>query len=217
MGSFDAVTGERLLIHRARFGGSPRPDRRRSGVGSPAQALQLTPQTLARPSLAPYERDAWPGLPHDGRAVVHVAGRGDDGSDTRLDRLQDLDDALAIGDERLHPITCTYLRRRLRRRSIHENVAALAQPCREGARLHEAHSAQPAIDTDLVDGGVIGHAFKDGTARGAVETQPAKRVGSDRCRLRDSICASVLYTPLHSTFLVGSGGGRKAGICEIDV
>ena len=132
--------------------------RRRSAFGSPAQALQLAPQALARPALPSDERDRWPGLPNDGWAVVHVAGRGDGGPDTRLDRPQDLDDALAIGDERLDPITRSNLRRRLRRRSIHEDVATVAQPGRERAGLHEAHRAQPAIDPRLVGGEGISHA-----------------------------------------------------------
>jgi hypothetical protein len=42
--------------------------------------------------------------------VVHVTGRGDEGSDTRLDRPHDLDDALATRDEGLHPIACANLR-----------------------------------------------------------------------------------------------------------
>jgi hypothetical protein len=133
-------------------------DRRRSGVGSPAQALQFAPQALARPALPSYERDRWPGLRHDGRAVVHVAGRGDGGPDARLDRPQDLDDALAIGDERLHPVTRSYLRRRLCRQSIHKDVATVAQPGRERAGLHEAHRAQPTINTRLVGGEGSSHA-----------------------------------------------------------
>ena len=36
-------------------------DRRRSGVGSPAQALELAPQALARPALPAHERDRWAG------------------------------------------------------------------------------------------------------------------------------------------------------------
>jgi hypothetical protein len=146
----------------------------RSGVGSPAQALELAPQALARPALPTYEHHPWPGHRHDGRAVVHVAGRGDGGPNTRLDRERDLDDALAIGDERLHPITCTNLRRRLRRRSIHEDVAAVAQPGRERAGLHETHGAQPAIDTRLVSSEGLRHASKDGT--------PRKRVAAVTCR-----------------------------------
>ena len=98
-----------------------------------------------------------PGLAHDGRAVVHVAGRGNCSPDTRLDRPHDLDDSLAIGDERLHPITRANLRRWLRRRSVDEDVAALAQLGRERAGLHEAHRAQPAIDPRLVGSEGIGH------------------------------------------------------------
>ncbi len=103
-----------------------------SGVRAPAHALELAPEALARPALPPYEHDHWPNPRHDRRAVVHKAGRGDGGPDTRLDRPHDLDDALAIGDERFNPIARTYLRRRLRRRSIHEDVAALAQRVASG-------------------------------------------------------------------------------------
>ena len=102
-----------------------------------------------------------PASGHDRRAVVHVAGRGGGGSDPRLDRPHDLDDALAIGDEGLHPIAGANLRRRLRRRPVHEDVAALAQPRRERAGLHEAHRAQPAVDARLVGGAVFGHALLD--------------------------------------------------------
>ncbi len=137
----------------------------RSGARGPAQALQFAPQALAGAALPSDELDRWPGLPRDRRAVVHVAGRGDNRPDTRIDRPHDLDDALTIGDERLDPITRSHLRRRLCRRSIHEDVATVAQPGRERAGLHEAHRAQPAIDTRLVGSEGISHAFKDGTAR----------------------------------------------------
>ena len=105
--------------------------------------------------------------------MVHKAGRGDGGTDTRLDRPDDFDDAPAIGDERFNPIARTYLRRRLRGRSIHEDVAAAAQPRRKRAGLHKAHRAQPAIDTCLVGSTGISHALKDGT-RDVVE---ASRLG----------------------------------------
>ena len=148
-----------------------RPSPRRRGAGSPVvprgqasaplrRRSSSRRQALARPALPTDEHDRWPGLRHDRRAVVHVAGRGDDGPDTRLDRPHDLDDAPAIGDERLHPIARANLRRRLRRRSIHVDVAALAQPGRERAGLHEAHGAQPAIDTRLDGGRGISHASR---------------------------------------------------------
>ncbi len=166
-GSAATMDRRRLLHSREHTQGSDRlhdrrelhPDRRRSGVRSPAQALQLAPQALARTTLPSNEREPWPGLPHDGRAVVHVAGRGYGGPDTRLDRPQDLDDALTIGDEGLYPITSSYLRRRLCRRSIHEDVATVTQPGRERAGLHEAHRAQPAIDARLVGGEGLSHKF----------------------------------------------------------
>ena len=116
--------------------GRPRPP---ALVGGPAQALELAPETLAGPALPAHGRDPWPGLLHDRRAVVDVAGRGNGSPDARLDRPQDLDDALAIRDEGLHPIAGTNLRRWLCRRSVHQDVAALAQPGRERACLHEAH------------------------------------------------------------------------------
>ena len=75
-----------------------------SGVGSSAEALELAPQTLAGPALPTHGQDLRPGVRHDRRAMVHVTGRGDEGSDTRLDRPHDLDDALAIRDEGLDPI-----------------------------------------------------------------------------------------------------------------
>jgi hypothetical protein len=37
-------------------------------------------------------------------------------------------------------------------------VATVAQPARERASLHEAHSAQPAINTRLAGGGGSSHA-----------------------------------------------------------
>ena len=138
--------------------------RSRSGVGGPAQALELAPQALARAPVPTSRRHRWPGHWHDRRAVVDVAGRGDGGPDARLDRQGDLDDALAMCYERLNPIARANLRRRLGRRSIHADVAAVAQPDRKRAGLHEAHRAQPAIDTSLVGDEGISHAFKDGTA-----------------------------------------------------
>src|SRR6187549_4308755 len=116
---------------------SPRASR--SAAASPAQALELAAQALARSALSTYEGDPRRDLWHDGRAVVHVAGRRNGGPDARLDWQHDLDDALALGDERLHPIARPNLRRRLRRRSIHDDMAGLAQPCRERTGLHEAH------------------------------------------------------------------------------
>ena len=145
-----------------------------SGVGSPAQALELAPQALTRTALPTNQPDRGPGLCHNGRAVVHVAGRGDGGPDTRLDRPHDLDDSLAISDARLNPIARANLRRRLRRRSIHDDVAAFAQPGRKRASLHEAHRAQPAIDPCLVGSAGISHAVQDGTGREGVATIGAR-------------------------------------------
>ena len=131
-----------------------------SGVGGPAQALELAPQALARPALPAYEHHRWRGLRYDGRAVVHETGRGDGGPDTRLDRSRHPDDALAIGDERLHPIARANLSRRLCRQSIHVDVAALAQPGRQRAGLDEAHRAQPSIDPRLIGSAGISHASR---------------------------------------------------------
>src|SRR5688500_11265713 len=77
--------------------------RRGSAPGS-AQALEFAPETLARSALSANQRHPLPpDLRDDRRTVVHVAGHGDGGPDARLDRPDDLDDALAIGDERLDP------------------------------------------------------------------------------------------------------------------
>ena len=124
-------------------------------VGTPADALELAPETLAGSALPARGRDVRSDHRHHRRAVVDVAGRGDGGPDPRLDRPHDLDDPLAVRDERLHPIARPDLRRRLRRRSVHKDVAALARPRRQRASLHEAHSAQPAIDARLVDAEVV--------------------------------------------------------------
>ena len=139
-----------------------------SGVACPAQAVKLASETLAGPALPMDDHDLWPGVLHDRRAVVHVAGLGDGGPDTGLDRTHDLDDTRSIRDERLHPIACANPRRRLCRHSVHEDVAALAQPRRQRAGLHEAHRAQPAIDACLVGGAGISHALKDRTGMATI-------------------------------------------------
>ena len=51
-----------------------------------------------------------PAFGNDRRAAVHVTGRGDDGSHTRLDGPHDLDDTLAIPDAGLNTIACANLR-----------------------------------------------------------------------------------------------------------
>src|SRR6476660_7759064 len=71
---------------------------RRSGVCRPIQALELAAETLAWPALPADRHDRRPCLAHDRRAVVHVARRGDGGSDTRLDGPHDFDDAVAVRD-----------------------------------------------------------------------------------------------------------------------
>jgi hypothetical protein len=154
----------RCVIRRPRPVGAPGWGRRDpdvgSGVGSPAQALELAPKTLAGPALAPDSHDPRSDFPHGRRrAAVHVARCGDGSSNTRLDRPHDLHTTLAIRDPRLHPIACANPRRRLGRRSIDTDVTALAQSRRKRAGLHEAHRAQPAIDACLRRGTRISHAF----------------------------------------------------------
>ena len=129
----------------------------------PAQALEFPSETLAGPALPADAHHPRAGLRHDRRAVVHVAGRGDWGPDPRFDRPHDLDDALAIRDVGFYPITCANLGRRLRRRTVHEDMAALAQLRRERAGLHETYGAQPAVDARLVGGAGISHATYDPT------------------------------------------------------
>jgi len=121
--------------------------RPRPGAGARARAEA---PLLGRPS--PRVADPGPGLRHDRRAVVDVTGRCDKGSDTRLDGPHDpRRRALRSAMRASTPIACANLRRRLGRRSIHEDVAALAQSRARRAGLHEAHRAQPAIDARLVD------------------------------------------------------------------
>ena len=69
------------IDHQTRLIGSSSPTAG-SGVGGPSQSLEFAPQALARPARPTHELHRWPGLRHDGRAVVHVAGRGDGGPDT---------------------------------------------------------------------------------------------------------------------------------------
>lgn len=53
-----------------------------SGAAGAADTLELTPQALAGPALAPDRHDSRTDLGHDrGRAEVDVAGHGDGGSD----------------------------------------------------------------------------------------------------------------------------------------
>jgi hypothetical protein len=136
-----------------------------SDVAGPAQAFQLAPETLAGSALPADGPHSRRGRSHDRRAVVHVAGGGGRGPDPRFDWPHDLDDTLAIRNAGLHPITCANLGRRLRRRSVHEDVAALAQPRRERASLHQAHRAKPAIDSRLVRSAGIRHGIHDPTGR----------------------------------------------------
>ena len=140
----------------------------RGGPGSraPPQAIELAALPLAGPPLPADDRDRRVGLLHHGRAVVHVAGSGNGGSDARFDRPHDLHDAPAVGDERLDAVARANLGGRLCRQSLDLDVAGLAQLGRERAGLHEPHCAQPAIDSGLVGSEGISHAVKDGTARG---------------------------------------------------
>ena len=123
---------------------------RASGVGRPAQALELAPEPLARPALTPDSHDPRSHLGDDGRrAVVLIACRGDGCPDTQLDRVHDLHDTLPIGDQGLDPVAGANLRRRLGRRPIHADVTALAQSRRKRAGLYQAHRTKPAIDARL--------------------------------------------------------------------
>src|SRR5262249_22914743 len=106
-------------------------DRRCDGGGralaaGPAEALELAPEALAGPALAPDSHDSRSDFGHDRRwAVVHVARGGNGGSHTRLDRLLDHHDSVTTRDQGLHPIACANLRRRLRGHSVHENVTTV--------------------------------------------------------------------------------------------
>ena len=100
----------------------------------------------------------------------------------------------AIGDERLDPITRSHLRRRLRRRSIHEDVAAVAQPRRERTGLHEAHRAQPTIDTRLFGCEGSRHASKDGMAR-MREGGALRCVAGPLSTARPQACHDSVSTP----------------------
>lgn len=129
-----------------------------SGVGSPAQALELAPEPLARPALAPDSHHPRSYLGDDRRrAVVLIARRSDGCSDTRLDRVHDLHDTVTISDQRLDPVAGANLRRRLGRRPIHADVTALAQSRRKRAGLHQAHRTEPAIDARLGEGARVSH------------------------------------------------------------
>lgn len=153
-----------------------------SGVAGPAQTLELAAETLVRPALSTHDQDRRSSIRDDGRAVVDIAGDGDRRSDTRFDRPNDLDDPVAIGDARVDPVARADLGRRFRRRSVHADVAALAQLRRKRAGLHEAHSAEPAIDSRLACSAGVSHAFKDRTDRGGVSS--ATRMSKRRtCRL----------------------------------
>ena len=86
------------------------------------------------------------------------------------------------------------------------DVAALAQPCRERASLHEAHRAQPAVDARLVGGGGISHAIYDPTGRGSVAAPTAACRGSATAGPGFSPC-NKKAGPLRS----GSNVSRRTG------
>ena len=139
---------------------------RDSGVGSPAQALELAPEPLARPALAPDSHDPRSHLGDDRRrGVVLVARRSHGCSDTRLDRVHDLHDTVTIGDQRLDPVAGANLRRRLGQSPIHADVTALAQSRRKRAGLHQAHGTEPAIDARLGGSARVSHVDKGRTPR----------------------------------------------------
>ena len=126
-------------------------DQAGSGVRSPCARAPTRAAGACSAGPPPVRHEHWPSPRHDRRAVVHVAGRGDGGPDTRLDRPHDLDDALAIGDERLNPIARTYLRRRLRRRTVHEDVAGLAHRVASG-RVFTRRTAHSQRSTRVASG-----------------------------------------------------------------
>ena len=144
---------------------------------------------LGRPSPLDH-LDAGRNLADDRRwAVVDVARGGDRRADARLDRPHDLDDPLAFGDQRVHHVARTNLRRWLCLVAVDAHVAALAQLGRHGPRLDEAHSAQPAIDP-----GVVGHGHSVACGLRAIPqdirirgSAAASRRSSSGCRPRPAL------------------------------
>src|ERR1043165_3315275 len=117
----------------------PSRSRRRSAAGPAPHPLQLAAEPLARPALAADRLDAGRDLADDRRwAVVDVGLGGNRRADTSFDRPHDLDDPLALGNERMDDVAGTDLRRRLRRVAVHADVSALAQLGRHRPRLDEA-------------------------------------------------------------------------------
>src|SRR5439155_21277309 len=101
---------------------------RPSGAPEPTHSLQLAAKAFARSALAADHLDARRQLDDlRGRRVVDVAGRGNRRADAILDWPNDLNDALARGNHRVHPVACTNLGRRLCRISVDADVATIAE------------------------------------------------------------------------------------------
>jgi len=85
-----------------------------SAAAGPPHPLELAAKALARPALATDGPDAWRDLSDDGRwAVVDVARGCGRCPDARFDRVDDLNDALTLGDQRMDHVAGPNLRRRL--------------------------------------------------------------------------------------------------------
>ena len=67
-----------------------------------------------------------------------------------VDRPHDLHDPFALGDQRVHDVAGSNLRRWLRRVAVDVDVPAIAELGRHGPGLHEAHRAEPAINPGFV-------------------------------------------------------------------
>src|SRR4029077_7317494 len=105
----------------------------------PSHPLELAAETLARPALPTDRLDTGRDLSDDRRwAVVDIARGGDRRCDARLDRSHDLDDALALGNQRVHHVAGTNLCRGFRRVAVHADVAAVAKLGRHRPGLDEA-------------------------------------------------------------------------------
>ena len=90
--------------------------------------------------------------------MIDITGHGDGGTNARLDRPDDLNDSLPVGDEGVDPVTRANLARRLCAAAVDADVPALAQLGRDGTCLDEARGTQPAIDPGLIGRRAITHA-----------------------------------------------------------
>jgi hypothetical protein len=130
---------------------------RGAGLGptsGPSHPLELAAQALARPTLPTDRLDARRDLADNRRrAVVDVTRRGDRRADARFDRPDDLEDPLTFGDQRMHHVAGTDLRRRLCRVAVDTDAPAVAELGRHRPGLDQAHRAQPAINSCFVGHG----------------------------------------------------------------